>query len=222
MRCRKGRVLLWLGSSCIVCSRCARGRGDVLLQRVARSAEAQALIRICGTPRILGRFRYSSHVRYTTEFDIRAYSTAYIYYHRHDANSLRFYALGSNGTRLFDLQDKVLRSSLKHSFSHIASNTGQILVNQWNSAKSLEQFIEHEQHAQTINTQEVNARFKASSKFTAIDKKIQCTIDEIESSANLFWRVASFVFVHSREFSIVGQENCVACSVACNLFQMGT
>ncbi|KAG2747488.1 Gpi1-domain-containing protein, partial [Suillus brevipes Sb2] len=187
---------------------------DALLQRVARSAEAQALIRICGTPRVLGRCVFSSLGRSSypqPELKMfygpsQAYPTACIYYHRHDANSLRFYALGSNGTHLFDLQDKVLRSSLKHNFSHIASNTGQILVNQWNSAKSLEQFIEHEQHAQTINTQEVNARFKATSKFTAIDKKIQCTIDEIESSTNLFWRAASFVFVHSREFSIVVQQ----------------
>lgn len=36
---------------------------DVLLQRVARSAEAQALIRICGTPRILGRCVFSSFGR---------------------------------------------------------------------------------------------------------------------------------------------------------------
>jgi hypothetical protein len=33
---------------------------DALLQRVVRSAEAQALIRICGTPRVLGRCVFSS------------------------------------------------------------------------------------------------------------------------------------------------------------------
>ncbi|KAG1758734.1 hypothetical protein EDD22DRAFT_909261 [Suillus occidentalis] len=153
---------------------------DALLQRVARSAEAQALIRICGTPRILGRCVFSSFGRssYPQPELKMAYSTSYIYYHRHDANSLRFYALGSNGTRL---------SIFRISFSHIASNTGQILVNQWNSAKSLEQFIEREQRAQTIKTQD--------SKFTAVDKKIQCTIDEIESSTNLL-----------AEFSIVVQQ----------------
>ncbi|KAG2348626.1 Gpi1-domain-containing protein [Suillus weaverae] len=191
---------------------------DVLLQRAARSAEAQALIKICGTPRVLGRCVFSSFARSSyPQPDVemfcdpsRACSTAYIYYHRHDANSLRFYALGSNGTRLFDLQDEVLRSSLKHGFLHTAlsrnaSDTRQILVNQWNSAKSLEQFIEHEQHAQTTVIQEPNARFQETSKFTAINKKIQCTINGIESSTNLFWRVASFVFVYSREFSIVGK-----------------
>ncbi|KAG1754179.1 N-acetylglucosaminyl transferase component-domain-containing protein [Suillus lakei] len=192
---------------------------DALLQRVAHSAEAQALIKICGTPRVLGRCVFSSFVRSSyPQPDVkifcgpsRACSTAYIYYHRHDANSLRFYALGSNGTRLFDLQDEVLLSSLKHDFTHIASsrsapNTGQILVNQWNSAKSLEQFIKHEQRVQTTVVQEPNARFKEASKFTAINKKIQCTIDRVESSTNLFWGVTSFVFVHSREFSVVVQQ----------------
>jgi phosphatidylinositol glycan class Q protein len=139
------------------------------------------------------------------------YSTAYIYYHRYDENSLRFYALGSNGTRLFDLQDEVLRSSLKHDFLHTASsrsepNTGQILVNQWNSAKSLERFVEHEHRAQTTVIQEHNARFNETSKFTSINKKFQCTIDGIEGSTKLFWRVTSFVFVYSREFSIVVRQ----------------
>ncbi|KAG1778662.1 N-acetylglucosaminyl transferase component-domain-containing protein [Suillus placidus] len=192
---------------------------DVLLQRAARSAEVQALIKICGTPRVLGRCVFSSFARSSyPQPDVemfcgpsRACSTAYIYYHRHDANSLRFYALGSNGTRLFDLQDEVLRSSLKHNFLHTAlsrnaSDTGQVLVNQWNSAKSLEQLIEHEQRAQTTVIQEPNTRFKETSNLTAINKKIQRTIDGIQSSTNLFWRVASFVFVYSREFSIVVQQ----------------
>ncbi|KAG2149248.1 N-acetylglucosaminyl transferase component-domain-containing protein [Suillus clintonianus] len=191
---------------------------DALLQRVARSEEAQALIKTCGTPRVLGRCLFSSFVRSSYPLpDVemfcgpsRACSTAYIYYHRHDTNSLRFYALGSNGTHLFDLEDEVLRSSLKHDFSHIAtppsqsaSNTGQIL---WNSAKSLEHFLEHEQRAQTTVIQESNARFQDFSTFTAIDKKIQCLIDRIESSTNLFWRVTSFVFIYSREFSIIVQQ----------------
>ncbi|KAG1883102.1 N-acetylglucosaminyl transferase component-domain-containing protein [Suillus subluteus] len=193
-------------------------QADALLQRVARSTEAQVLIKICGTPRILGRCVFSSFARSSyPQPDVemfcgpsRACSAAYIYYHRHDENSLRFYALGSNGTRLFDLQDEVLRLSLKHDFSHTASsrsvsNTGQILVNQWNSAKSLEQFIEYEQRAQTT-VQESNTRFKETSKFTAINKKFQCTIDGIESSTNLLWRVVSFVFVYSRESSIVVQQ----------------
>ncbi|KAG1804223.1 N-acetylglucosaminyl transferase component-domain-containing protein [Suillus subaureus] len=192
---------------------------DALLQRVARSTEAQVLIKICGTPRILGRCIFSSFARSSyPQPDVemfcgpsRTCSAAYIYYHRRDENSLRFYALGSNGPRLSDLQDEVLRSSLKHDFLHTASlrsvsNTGQILVNQWNSAKSLEQFIEHEQRAQATVIQEPNARFKETSKFTVINKKFQCTIDGIESSTNLFWRVASFVFVYSREFSIVVQQ----------------
>ncbi|KAG0706429.1 N-acetylglucosaminyl transferase component-domain-containing protein [Suillus ampliporus] len=193
---------------------------DAILQRVARSADGQALIKICGTPRILGRCAFTSQVwsSYPHPSDIemfyghsRAYPTAYIYYHRHDASSLRFYALGSNGTRLFGLQDEVLSSSLKHDFSHTkssrsASNTGQILVNQWNSAKSLEQFIEREQRAQTTVIQELGTRFQEPSKFTAISEKIQCTIDGIESSKNIFWHVASLVFVSSREFSIVVQQ----------------
>ncbi|KAG1749164.1 N-acetylglucosaminyl transferase component-domain-containing protein [Suillus paluster] len=185
---------------------------DALLQRVARSAEGQALTKNCGNPRVLGRCAFSSLVRSSyPQPDIEmAYSTAYIYYHRHDATSLRFYALCSNGTRLFDLQDEVLRSSLKHDFSHTkssrsASNTGQILVNQWNSAKSLEQSLEYEQRAQgTIR--ERSPRFQEPSTFAAIMKKIQCTIDGIESSKNIFWHVASFVFVSSREFSIVVQQ----------------
>ncbi|KAG2133992.1 N-acetylglucosaminyl transferase component-domain-containing protein, partial [Suillus cothurnatus] len=197
---------------------------DALLQRVARSAEAQALIKICGTPSVLGRCVFGSFARSSyPQPDVEmfcgssrsdtprvTYSTAYIYYHRYDENSLRFYALGSNGTRLFDLQDEVLRSSLKHDFLHTASsrsepNTGQILVNQWNSAKSLERFVEHEHRAQTTVIQEHNARFNETSKFTSINKKFQCTIDGIEGSTKLFWRVTSFVFVYSREFSIVGR-----------------
>ncbi|KAG2360739.1 N-acetylglucosaminyl transferase component-domain-containing protein [Suillus spraguei] len=192
---------------------------DALLQLIARSAEAQALIKICGTPRVLGRCVFGSFPRSSCpQPDVemfcgpsRAYSTAYIYYHRHDTNSLRFYALGLKGIRHFDLQDEVLRSSLKHDFSRIelspsASNTGQILVNQWNSAKSLEQFIEHEQRAQTTVIQEHHTCAKETSYFTAINKKVQYTINRVESSTNLFWRVASFVFVYSREFSIVVQQ----------------
>ncbi|KAG2158028.1 N-acetylglucosaminyl transferase component-domain-containing protein [Suillus bovinus] len=189
---------------------------EALLQRVVRSAETQALIKICGAPRVLGRCVFSSFARSSypqPDVDMfcgpsGAYSATYIYYHRHDANSLRFYGMGSNGTRLFDLQDEVLRSSLKHGFPHTtssrsASNTGQILVNQWNSAKSLEQFIEHEQRGQTTAVQGPSTRFQGTSNFTAIYKKFQCTIDGIENSTNLFWRVASFAFVYSREFSII-------------------
>ncbi|KAG1879448.1 N-acetylglucosaminyl transferase component-domain-containing protein [Suillus tomentosus] len=192
---------------------------EALLQRVARSAETQALIEICGAPRVLGRcvlspFARSSYPQPDVDMfcgSSRAHSTTYIYYHRHDVNSLRFYALDSDGTRLFELQDEVLRWSLKHDFSHTtslrsASNTWQILVNQWNFAKFLEQFIEHEQRGQTINIQEHSARFKETSKFTAIYEKFHCTIDAIESSTNLFWRVTSFVFVYSREFSITVQQ----------------
>jgi hypothetical protein len=36
---------------------------DALLQRVARSAEAQALIKICGTPSVLGRCVFGSFAR---------------------------------------------------------------------------------------------------------------------------------------------------------------
>jgi hypothetical protein len=36
---------------------------EALLQRIARSAEAQALIKICGTPRVLGRCVFSSFGR---------------------------------------------------------------------------------------------------------------------------------------------------------------
>jgi len=159
-----------------MCSRCARGRGggltvqhcgssqliaqvqeshaDALLQHVAHSTEGQALIKLCGTPRVLGRCTFSSLIRTsypqpditsqswspsdvtrTSDIHDRAYPTTYIYYRRHKASSLRFYALGLNEAPCFDLQNEYMCSSLKHNLSSNAtllssSITGQILVNQ--------------------------------------------------------------------------------------------
>ncbi|OJA11603.1 hypothetical protein AZE42_01964 [Rhizopogon vesiculosus] len=190
-----------------------------LLQHVAHSTEGQALIKLCGTPRVLGCCAFSSLTR--TSYprpDITmvsgqswTYPTAYIYYHRHNASSLRFYALGPNGTHRFEIQDEYMRSSLKHDFSNTTTspsvlNTGQTMVNQWNSAKTLQQLIEHEQRVPTTAIQEVNTPLQGPPKYLAINKKIQSTTNEIKYSKSIFWRFPSCVFAFLSEFSVVVQQ----------------
>ncbi|KAJ8585225.1 Gpi1-domain-containing protein, partial [Rhizopogon salebrosus TDB-379] len=188
---------------------------DTLLQHVARSTEGQALIKLCGVPRVLGSCAFSSPMRtsYPQPDVTMACPTTFIYYHRHDAPSLRFYSLGTNGTRRFDLQDEYMRLSLKYDFSNLTSsrsapNAGQTLINQWNSAKTLQKLIEHEQRTPTtaIQTQGFNNQLQEPSECLDINQKIQFTVDGTKSSKSILWHLVTCVFASLRELSVVVQQ----------------
>ncbi|KAH7889891.1 hypothetical protein F5I97DRAFT_1965034, partial [Phlebopus sp. FC_14] len=125
-----------------------------VLQETIHSSEMQDLLILCGTPVILGyctirSFGPPAVPEIKTDVLNSTLTQPYrlLYYHRHAPRSQRFYVLDNNLPSTSSGRPDPLQAALAHDFtrrklSSMASEGGQVMVNQWSSAKLLQDAIE--------------------------------------------------------------------------------